>query len=129
MNVNNILQNSDPFINKLIETLKDLDIGDFRIGELDSNLINKIIIKLAEILRFCQEKETFESISYCLEIIFSGDRFEIMNEVLFSIPLGFQDRTPEEIQKNSTVLWYCAENMNYSDFFNAWHSSLPVNFE
>lgn len=121
--IDNILTHSDPYIDQLIENLEDLGVGRFEVSQLDLMPIDKVVMRLATLLRDDESEEIFERTSQCLEIIFSGNRFEISHKAAALIPVEFGRKSSEKIQRNSTVLWHCAQNMRYPDFYRAWHST------
>ena len=124
------------FHNICIEQLNSLGI---KTSPSSFHTIESLII-----LMHCEDKRTSSQASWCLETIFFGQTDPLDFELLFKVVAALRKifdlllnnrRLKGEtfsvgVVQNSfvvcyKVLWHCAENMSYPEFYEAWHSPSP----
>ncbi|GET35854.1 HEAT repeat domain-containing protein [Microseira wollei] len=98
-----------------------------RIGTIDPEAINKSADTLIDLLYSCQRLETLMQVPYSWEAVLS---YNLLQKTVIKLKRYLND----EVDKNNDrfhfdrfkacyqVIWYCAQNMTYPDFYKAWHS-------
>lgn len=133
---------------KLIQTTENTDISQeaaYNLGQIDPG--NEIAI--ATLVRLIQtyqdnDENEFDDDEICFTETFSyEDKLlyiaNYLREILPSdqmpqVVTGLKDYLEEQFYKNSSyryeavlnIIWHCAQNMTYPEFYNAWHNSPRV---
>lgn len=107
----------------LTDDFRTLGLGiEFSPEKLDSEIIN-IIPVLNNLWRNNQEQETYEKAAQCLKAILLGKQFSFSTrtELFPLVIVGLKDCPVDRIYQNYELLWHCAQNMTYQEFYKAWH--------
>lgn len=86
------------------------------------NIHLEVIKSLNHMLLRSSDSRTQDQIYWCLERIVFGKHFLPENH-LIEVIIGFKDCTKEQIRQYSKILWHCAQNLPYPDFYQAWHQT------
>jgi len=94
-------------------------------GKLE--IIKVFVIALIKSLQTSTEKRTLESSAWILSTIVQQHPFaEVVTELKDSMQKLVNESEDERYKHCSQVLWLCAQNMAYPEFYRAWHSSSPT---
>jgi hypothetical protein len=110
---------------KTTDDLHALGLKEFDYENLEADVVN-IIKALNHLSRTNQDKETQGKVAWCLGVILFRKPFSPRSELLDLVITGFKDCTADQIRENSKVIWHCAKNMSYPDFYEAWHDKSSI---
>jgi hypothetical protein len=110
---------------KTTDDLHALGLKEFDYENLEADVVN-IIKALNHLSRTNQDKGTQGKVAWCLGVILFRKPFSPRSELLDLVITGFKDCTADQIRENSKVIWHCAKNMSYPDFYEAWHDKSSI---
>ena len=112
------------------ETRRNAASSLAQIGISDLEALNKGADTLIDLLYSCKRLETLLQVPYSLEDVLSYN-YNLLQKTVINLKSYLTD----EVDKNNfdllhfdrfkacyQVIWYCAQNMTYPDFYKAWHS-------
>ena len=116
----------------LTDEAEDEEIFEFVAWILGRTRIKneRIARTLIQILKASQRYLTLKETVDSLKILLHGQLFEIaVSELKDCLTLKIYDGNPQKYSASYEVVWHCAQNMSYLDFYRAWHSSSSANAE